>query len=185
MVRREFMFDKSTLETDTAARRLRALSDEACGENGYSAAESKLVASIESDPTLVTYAIQHTAHYEVRMSMAVRRQRIIGSTGPDALEGKLPKVYSHEVCKAVQDWGGKYLSWPMSCRKVLGDADVEDVRAEAEMYEANAQGNARNGRFFRLVEKRLQTLKAKPGEAAGHVLSDAVLEKLMAKAITE
>jgi len=53
------------------------------------------------------------------------------------------------------------------------------------MYEASAQGNARNGRFMRLVEKRLVTMKAKPGEAVGKVLSDSVLQRLMAKAQAE
>jgi hypothetical protein len=177
-------FDKSSLEVkeEKPALRIRCFADQVCKDAGYEGAEALLVAIIEADASLIAYAIQQTAHDEVRMSMAVRRQRISGTV--ETLESKLPggkpKTYSDEAVAAAQEWGGKFLAWPLSTRKLLGSATIEDVRAEAEMYEANAQGNARNGRFMRLVEKRL-----KPGEIVGKVLDDAKLEKLMAKAQSE
>lgn len=181
-------FDRSSVETKPdPARRLRALADEACKSRGFDQAEDSLVTAIEADVELVTYAVRSTARAEIRMAMAVRRQRIAGTTETldEQRAASKPKTYAHDVCAKVQEWGGKYLAWPLSNRKLLGEATVEDVRAEAEMYEANAQGNARNGRFMRLVEKRLLTMKAKPGEVVGKVLSDSILERLMAKAQAE
>ena len=184
-------FDKDSIETKRAdpGRRLRALADAACKDHGFDHAEAALVAVIEADAALVTYAVRATARDEIRMAMAVRRQRIFGAaeTVDDKRSGGggAPKQYAREVADKVREWGGRYLAWPLSSRKLLGEATVEDVRAEAEMYEASAQGNARNGRFMRLVEKRLVTMKAKAGEPVGNVLSDSVLERLMAKAQAE
>ena len=186
-------FDKDSIETKRVdpGRRLRALADAACKDHGFDHAEAALVALIEADADLVTYAVRATARDEIRMAMAVRRQRILGAaeTLDEKREGKggggRPKEYAREVADKVREWGGRYLAWPLSSRKLLGEATVEDVKAEAEMYEASAQGNARNGRFMRLVQKRLVTLKVKPGEAVGKVLSDSVLEHLMAKAQAE
>lgn len=181
-------FDKSSIlsDADEPARRLRALADEACSGGDYKGAETTLVAAITADTELIAHAIRQTAHDEVRMAMAVQRQRISGTvmTLNTKLPGasKAPKVYTVEEMQKVSEWTGKYLSWPLSIRKPLGSATLDEVRAEAQLYEAHAQGNAARGRWFRLIEKRMITLNAKPNEPVGKVLDDVTLGKLAAKA---
>ena len=172
-------FDKGSLDVDPA-KRLRLLADDVCAERGYARAEDVLVGLIEKDAHLVSYAVRRLAREEVRMGMAVRRQRIQGQVKTEGKKrGTAPKKYSNGE---KFDWIGKFLTWPLSTRKLLADATLGDVQHEAEMYEGQAQGNARNGRFMRCVETRLKTLKIKEGETVGQVLDDSVLGNLMTKA---
>ncbi|MEY4932889.1 MAG: hypothetical protein RLZZ403_1209 [Pseudomonadota bacterium] len=177
------MFDKSSLETDTPAKRIRRMADACVEEMGFADAEQCLIEHITPDPQLVSHAIYVTARVEIRMAMAVRRHRILGVEDDIAEEsgGKEPKKYSKKVREKVILYG-KYLGWPLSTKKVLGEATLTDVRSEAEMYEGQASGNARNGRFMRLVEKRMVALKAKENEAVRGLLSDDQLARLMARA---
>jgi len=183
------MFDGSSFEKGKEPQRvLRQLADEACKKGqSFDRAEAELLAVIQGDPSLCAYACRIAAHEEIRMAMTVRRRLIVGATEDESrpqFDGK-PKLYSREVSVKVAEWGGKYLAWPLSSRKLLGDATLDDVKAEAEMYEATAQGNARNGRFMRLVERRLLVLKIKAGEKVNKVLDDRELERLMTKARKE
>ena len=174
-------FDKGSIGADPA-KRLRQLADDVCGKHGYARAEDVLVGLIEKDATLVGLAVRRLAREEVRLGMAVRRQRIQGQVVTvDNKRGTAPKMYSKAVA-AKCGLAGKFLTWPLSNRKFLADATLDDVQHEAEMYEGQAQGNARNGRFMRCVEKRLKTLKIKEGETVGQVLDDSVLGNLMSKA---
>jgi len=177
-------FDKSSLEHETEAQRIRHMADEAVDAVGFDKAEKVLAERIGADPSLTRYAIQATARAEVRMAMAVRRQRIAGAeeTVDDKRADGSPKRYSDAVCRKVSEYAGKFLGWPMSNRKVLGEATLVEVREEAEMYEANAMGNARNGRFMRLLERRMLALKVKEGEPVKKLLTDDQLARLMAKA---
>jgi hypothetical protein len=183
-------FDKSSVETEPEGAIVRRMADAAIAQHGYRAAEEKVVAGINSQARLITWAIHRAARAEIRLAMAARRVDITGVVDDRLLTSQPAKpytkqkeqAYSEEVCRKVSEWAGKYLAWPMSDKRLLGEATLQDVRREAEMYEANAQGNARNGRFMRLLEKRLQTLKIKTGETVGQVLTDDQLATLMAKA---
>jgi hypothetical protein len=170
-------------------RAIRAKTDELCTQNGYVEAEALLEEQIQHSADWRRCAIHQFAHQEVRLSMAIRRNKIIGTEG-DSLEGKvagkggkLPKVYSERVARECLDMGGRYLQWPLSNRKLLGDATLEDITAEATMYESHAKGNARNGAFMRLVEKRMRAASAKPSDLVRKVLDERTLSGLMSKAI--
>jgi hypothetical protein len=179
------MFDPAGVDVSeemTVSTRIRALADSLTQEFGFSIAESKLVGALIADDELANYAVRAFAHSEIHMAMAVRRKRIQGAPEPIEMGSQTVKHYSKDVGIKVGEWAGRFLGWPLSTHKLLRDASLQDVRAEAEMYEGQAQGNARNGRFMRLVERRLVTLKIKDGETVGKVLDDAILARLMAKA---
>lgn len=173
------MFDATSLTTDSVVTRIRNLADQLCATLGYDAAESELAKQIEADPELVAYAISTTARREIHLSMATVRQQHIK---PATTSSKAPKVYSRAVRDKVSTAGSGLLAWPLSSRKLLGDATTRDIEAEAEMYEATAQGNARNGKFMRAVATRMHALKAKPSETVRDVMDNDTLARLLAKA---
>lgn len=186
-------FDPSSFEYESYAARVRLLADQACSTGGYQTAGTVIAQAIRKDAGLIEYAVRFTAHEAVSKAMRIKRVRIM--TGFDGDEDlpvgprggkKEVRRYSKEEQVGVSKVGGKYLSgylsWPLSCKKELGDAVLDEIVAEAEMYERHASGNARAGRFMRLIQKRMLALKAKPGEPLRNVLDESVLASLMAKA---
>lgn len=175
------MFDGTvTDEKLSNGVRVRRMADAACAKVGFAKADEILETQIRSDETLTEYAISFTAHREVQLAIHARRAQITGTAEPD--ERRDPKTYSEPVRDRCLQWAGKYLGWPMSTRKTLGESTVDEVASEAEMYEAKASGHARQGRFMRLVATRMKTLKAKPNEPVGKVLDDNGLKRLMTRA---
>jgi len=176
------MFEQSSLTTEEKmSARVRAMVDETCARLGFGPkTEEALVEQFRCLPELTDYCLRATARSEVRLAMTMQRQRIVGQEETvDDRRGSAPKVYGKDLGAHVAQLGGKYLSWPLSNRKLLRDATVLEVKSEAEMYEANAMGNARNGRFMRLVARKMEALGATAKDTAGKLLSDDDLRRLM------
>lgn len=179
------MFEASTVQAKTKespAVRIRRLTEQLCNGVGFEKAEDAIAKAIADDPELIAEAIRATAHREVHYLMHQRRGRI---QDPTQKQAGPPKTYSDETQRRCEEWAGRYLNWPMSSRKTLGQSTEPEVAEEAKMYKAKADGNARAERFMRLVAQRMKTLKAKPGETVSKVLDHRALERLMEKAKKE
>jgi hypothetical protein len=165
--------------TQEEIKSLRELAKQVYDSVGPDKAEKELVRRITRTPEYASAAVAFAAHYLVRL--CGHNVRTIITQAQDHEEQR-PKQHarktSQEVMERVAAYAGKYLSWPMSVsRKTLGDSMREEVAAEAEMYERQAQGNSERGRFMRLVQKRTPG-----GKTVGEVLSDDALAKLYSKA---
>lgn len=172
----------------------RLMISQLCGSlyaaHGADAAEKLAIKKIVGDADMTEAAVRVSVHYLIRLEMREVRSAIQGASIQSDERGDgsfLPKqkapTYQPEVQQRVSAWSGKYLQWPLSCRKLLGDALRGDIILEAEMYERNALGNARNGRFMRAILKRIPTTATTT--KVGDILTDDQLAKIMAKSQSE
>jgi hypothetical protein len=158
------------------------MADEACRDNAFAVAEKKLVTSIMSDKRLTRVAVTAFAHDEIQFSIQKRRQHITAAARdepPTSTSKQQARIYAKDVTERISRWSGQYLSWPLSTRVLLGDATLNEVTAEAEMYDAQSAGNARNARFMRLVAARL---KKSGADIVKKCLTDSQLAVLMSRA---
>jgi hypothetical protein len=172
--------------TQEQIKSLKELAQEVYDECGPDRAETELEKRIARRPEYVAAAISLAVHYLARLcGHAVRKiiagdEQDIGAVILERRDKQQAAKVSKDVQRRVDTYLGKFLSWPMSTSKRLGDSNREEVGEEAEMYERQASGNAHRGRFMRLVQRRTPT-----GKLVGQVLSDGALAKLYSKAKTE
>lgn len=136
-------------------------------EEGVTALEQR----IRNTPTLLELAIHQAAYDTLRMSMRDTRHKI--STPP----GGTQRHYSREEQEAIVDAVKGFYSRPLMDGTLLRDATGEVLLRDAERYEAQASGCAREAKFLRLV-----AAKVSPGQKVGDVWTEDELEKLFQKA---
>ncbi len=88
-----------------------------------------------------------------------------------------PKLVTPEARQRMQRIAATYYNWPLMDGTPIGDATRDLLLRDSERFQRNAEGNARNANFLRMVAD-----KVRDGQTVKEALSEDQLEKLMEKA---
>lgn len=148
-------------------------------------AQEKLQDFIHADPILREKAVAVFAMDLLRQAQREVRSRINGGTSKESTSPHRPRIYTDEEKQRVKVVCAKYsfLNWPMMDGTQLGAATLSLLKKNADAYEKQARGMARNAEFLRLIQNDPRWNRNK-GALVAELFSEKELAGLMEKAKT-
>jgi hypothetical protein len=153
---------------------LQAKAAEVYGQYGFSKESVNLLKQeILNSPDVLDEALNIAAYDLMTGVQHTVRSTISGGNGGM----NKPRIIPKAMQMAVEEACGKYYNWPLMNGAKLADANRDHILKDAERYQANADGNAKNARFLRLVASQLQGT-----QTVKEVLSESQLALFMNRA---